>query len=69
MFDRGPANSSVPSDQPSMDLGPYNPMQKESQSFKEPPVSRPSIRNNTLTADDSHEGLMEKQSPSFHKRW
>jgi hypothetical protein len=69
MFDRGPANSSVPSDQPGMDLAGKKPARNESQSFKEPPVSRPSIRNNTLTADDSHEGLMEKQSPSFHKRW
>lgn len=69
MFDKGIANSSVPSDQASIDLGGYDPMPKGSKSFKQPNVSRPSIRNNTLTADDSHEGLMEKQSPSFHKRW
>ena len=32
-------------------------------------LARPSIRKDVLTAEDRHEGYMEKQSPSFHKRW
>lgn len=32
-------------------------------------ISRPSIMKDTLTELDSYEGIMEKQSPSFHKSW
>ena len=32
-------------------------------------VARPSIRKDVLTAEDRQQGIMEKQSPSFHKRW
>ena len=32
-------------------------------------VTRTSVLNDQLTKDDYHEGILEKQSPSFHKRW
>lgn len=32
-------------------------------------VSRTSVRKDILTALDSHQGIMDKQSPSFHKLW
>jgi len=32
-------------------------------------VCRPSILSDVLTKDDFFEGLLEKQSPSFHKMW
>ena len=32
-------------------------------------ISKPTIPKDVLTTDDSHAGLIEKQSPSFHKRW
>jgi hypothetical protein len=32
-------------------------------------LARPSIRNDALNEEDSHRGVIEKQSPSFLKHW
>ena len=32
-------------------------------------ISRPSMISDVLTEDDNYEGILEKQSPSFLKRW
>lgn len=32
-------------------------------------IARPSIKNEILTENDSHKGMMDKQSPSFLKSW
>lgn len=32
-------------------------------------VSRPTLTNDQLTNDDYYEGVLLKQSPSFHKMW
>lgn len=32
-------------------------------------ISRPSVMSDILTEDDNMFGYLEKQSPSFHKRW
>ena len=32
-------------------------------------IARPSLKTDILTSDDSHKGMMMKQSPSFLKQW
>lgn len=32
-------------------------------------IAKPSLRMDILTADDSHKGMLEKQSPKFLKQW